>query len=99
MVPPVKCSVGVALRTESTLGEGAVWDAATQRLLWVDITQKRVGIFDPVSGRNQTLQLDSMVGTVVPTTRGDLLVALSEAVARLDRGTGRISKLRGPPEQ
>jgi sugar lactone lactonase YvrE len=96
MVPEVTASVEVALRAGARLGEGAVWDVATQRLLWVDITEKRVGIFDPRSGRNELLQLDSQVGTVVPTQSGNLLVALQEGVALLDRRTGRVSKLRCP---
>jgi sugar lactone lactonase YvrE len=86
----------VALRIDAMLGEGAIWDRTSERLLWVDILKKRVGIFDPQSGRNETLQLDSLVGTVVPTSRGDLLVALQEGVARLDRRTGRISAVRAP---
>jgi sugar lactone lactonase YvrE len=86
----------LALRTEAVLGEGALWDNARARLLWVDIVQMRVGLFDPVSGVNQTLQLDSKVGTVVPTSRGDLLVAVQEGVARLDPRTGQLSGLRRP---
>lgn len=86
----------IALRIAATLGEGALWDDATQRLLWVDITQKCVGRFDPISGANEVFQLDSMVGTVVGTTRGDLLVALQEGVARLDLTSGKVSDLRCP---
>ncbi|MSU49664.1 MAG: SMP-30/gluconolactonase/LRE family protein [Opitutus sp.] len=89
-------SAEIALRIEATLGEGALWDVATQRLLWVDITQKRVCRFDPVSGANEVFQLDAMVGTVVATTRGDMLVALQQGVARLDPKTGRVSDLRCP---
>jgi sugar lactone lactonase YvrE len=63
----------------------------------VDITQKRVGIFDPATGRNQNLQLDSRPGTVVPTIKGELLVALQEGVARVDADSGRCSASIRPP--
>lgn len=89
--------VEIALRIEATLGEGGIWDVARQRLLWVDITGKRVGIFDPASGRNQNLQLDSRPGTVVSTTKSDLLVALQGGVARLDPRTGKCSTAICPP--
>ena len=98
MVSTVKSQTDVALRIDATLGEGAIWDSAAQRLLWVDIIGKQVGIFNPATLENQMLQLDSMVGTVVPATRGDLVVALQQGIARLDRSSGRVSVPVCPPQ-
>lgn len=63
------------------LGEGAQWDAARQRLLWVDILNGRVfeGRLD--GDRVETTathQFEGMVGTVVPAADGSLLVAAQE---------------------
>jgi sugar lactone lactonase YvrE len=80
----------------ASLGEGALWDAASRRLLWVDILGKSVGLFDPVAGDNRSLQLESFVGTVVPAQGGDLMVAVREGFARLARTTGKVSGLRRP---
>jgi sugar lactone lactonase YvrE len=86
----------VALAAKATLGEGALWDAANNRLLWVDILEKRVGLFDPEKSSSRILQLDSFVGTVVTSAKGDLMVAIREGFARLDPSSGRISDLLSP---
>ena len=81
---------------QAMLGEGALWDGASRRLLWVDILGMRVGLFDPATGENRRIQLDSFVGTVVPAEKGDLMVAVREGFARVDRGTGALSGLKRP---
>jgi sugar lactone lactonase YvrE len=95
-LPRLNRPAELALAIEATLGEGAIWDAAAQRLLWVDITERRLMRFDPVSLTNEVFQLNSRIGTVVNTARGDLLIALQEGVARFDPRTGLVSDLRCP---
>jgi xylono-1,5-lactonase len=43
-------AVEVALSIRTQHAEGPTWDAATQRLWWVDIADERVHCFDPASG-------------------------------------------------
>ncbi len=92
----MKPTIELILDAQATLGEGALWDGTSQRLLWVDILEKRVGLFDPQTKGNSMLQLDSFVGTVVPTAGGGLMVAVREGFARLDRATGRLSRVDRP---
>jgi sugar lactone lactonase YvrE len=83
--------VDLILDSRATLGEGALWDDGSQRLLWVDILEKRVGLLDPSTLGNHFLQLDSFVGTVVPAAGDSLMVAVREGFARLDRTSGALS--------
>ena len=46
----IRVEVALSLRAEHA--EGPLWDAATSRLLWVDITGQRVHCFDPASGND-----------------------------------------------
>ncbi|TMR98786.1 SMP-30/gluconolactonase/LRE family protein [Nonomuraea basaltis] len=68
------------------LGEGPVWDAARQRLLWVDIVAGAVheGRLDngmvTATGRHA---FDSTVGAVAASADGDLIVAERATLTRL----------------
>jgi sugar lactone lactonase YvrE len=82
----------------ATLGEGAIWNAAVQRLQWIDIIGQRVFTYDPATGENRGYDVGQKVGTVVPRARGGLILALQEGFARLDADTGRVALLARPPE-
>lgn len=77
-----------------TLGEGPIWYEGV--LYWVDIVERRVHSYRPSTGRVQTMQLDSMVGTVVPRASGGLVVALETGFAFLDPETGAVTPITDP---
>ena len=60
------------------LGEGPVWDAQRQRVLWVDVVEGTV-LSGSLSGHGvveeSALHVDETVGAVVPAASGGLLVA------------------------
>ena len=66
----------VAAATRNQVGEGPVWMADEERLLWVDITRHLVQWFDPRSGGVQLLDVGRDVGAVAPTTWSGLVAAL-----------------------
>ena len=70
--------------------EGPLWDAATARLWWVDITGERVHCYDPVSGQDSSWNTHGQPGGVVLSTAGQPLVASPEGLARLDRSSGAL---------
>ena len=80
--------------TRATLGEGAIWYG--DKLYWVDITEKRVYIYDPKANSERVIQLDSMVGTVVPRQGGGLAVAIQTGFALLDPDTGKVTPIVDP---
>lgn len=75
------------------LGEGPVWDAPRQRLLWVDILGGSVfegrlaGDRVEITARHS---FDGMVGAVVPAVDGSLLVAAQERLVRILPGGERV---------
>lgn len=91
-----KRTISIALDARAGLGEGALWDARAQALLWVDIAGKSVSRFDPVDGKNRAWNLDTAPGAVVPSARGDWLVAVNGGIARLDCASGELSGLVAP---
>lgn len=81
-------SVEVALHVYAQHGEGPLWDAATARLWWVDITAERVHCFDPRSGSDTSWSTPGQPGGVVLDTAGEPVLATPEGLATLDRSTG-----------
>jgi sugar lactone lactonase YvrE len=69
------------------LGEGPVWDAATGRLIWVDILGRRVHQFSPEDDTDViVLETPSDVGAVAPRRNGGLVLALADGFWLLDAG-------------
>jgi len=81
----------LVLDAHAELGEGPVWDAARDRLLFVDIMRGRVHEFDPASGRDRVVDVGQPVGAVTPTTHGDWVIAARDGFFRVDPATGRTS--------
>jgi sugar lactone lactonase YvrE len=76
--------VEVAIRAEAKLGEGPRWDAATRRLLWVDIEAGALHLFDPSRDDDRAIPLGNRVGAAAPTEAGGILVALADRLAVVD---------------
>ncbi|MFD5404945.1 SMP-30/gluconolactonase/LRE family protein [Streptomyces griseorubiginosus] len=74
----------VAVRAEATLGEGPTWDAAGNRLLWIDILGARLHTYEPATGRRTVRVLDQHIGAAKPRANGGLVLNLRDGVAVLD---------------
>lgn len=75
------CNAGiqpVEQTPSANLGEGAVWHPEKEALLWVDITGGKVFMYKPEKGMIHNIDLESMVGTVVPSSGEFFAVAAQE---------------------
>jgi sugar lactone lactonase YvrE len=98
MIP--RFTARVATDTGYFLGEGPVWDAARQRLLWVDIMagdvhEGRLGDRIEVT---RTWSFEKSVGAVAVAADGDLLVAERETLTRVQGDGSRTLIARVLPE-
>ncbi|GGS93768.1 SMP-30/gluconolactonase/LRE family protein [Streptomyces chromofuscus] len=81
----------VAVRAEAALGEGPTWDAATGRLIWIDILNSRLHTYEPATGRRTTRTTHQHVGAAKPRANGGLVLNLRDGVGLLDPdGTYRV---------
>jgi sugar lactone lactonase YvrE len=64
------------------LGEGPTWDAAQQRLLWLDIDGQVLHQLDG-HGHHSSVSVDQRVSAVVPDVGGHLVAVAGLTVARL----------------
>lgn len=85
---PKTDEVELVIDSKSELGEGSLWDYRAGRLMWVDIKGKILNIYNPVTDLNKEMFTGQMVGTVVPTESGKVLVALQNGIYSFDPETG-----------
>ncbi|HWP99072.1 MAG TPA: SMP-30/gluconolactonase/LRE family protein [Vicinamibacterales bacterium] len=81
----------LVLDARATLGEGPVWDDRRQRLVWVDILERRVHRFDPASGRCESRTVPRPVGAAALAEDGSLLLAVQGGFAWLDFDADRYA--------
>jgi L-arabinonolactonase len=82
---------------QCSVGEGPVWDVATQLLYWIDILEKKVFRLDPATGQTQNWSVPSIIGSMAITQDGNAIVALANGVHRLDFATGECRMLASSP--
>ena len=97
-VKPTRTEVTCVLPAKAQVGEGPVWSVAEQRLYWADISGKRLNIFDPATGANQTFDLPELVTSIAPRAQKDagLILTLRSSFAFFDPKTGKLDKLAEP---
>lgn len=78
----------VEYAAEAVLGEGPVWDAITQQLYWIDIKSKTVFRYDPVSAKQQSWELNQMVGCIAVKDGENIVCALQDRIINLNTITG-----------
>ncbi|GBU08649.1 regucalcin-like protein [Bacteroidales bacterium] len=86
------------LDSKSVLGEGAIWHPSAQELYWVDIEQGFLHVYKPASRQNKTVALGQKVGTVVPSSSGNAIVALHDGIYRYRFAEKKLELIIPNPE-
>lgn len=68
------------------LGESPLWDAATGRLLWLDILRSQLLSTDPASGATEVVQLARRASAIAFDDEGGLVAAAGREIVGLDSG-------------
>lgn len=75
--------VKLVVNAKCILGEGPVWDWQRELLFWVDIETKCLFQYCPTTKKKNTWHFNEMIGSAVPTTRGNMLIALASGLSIL----------------
>ena len=92
-------ALGLAVALGSTrdgVGESPVWDGAAGRLLWVDITGRRLREIYPASGAARSWPMADFPTAVALAGPGRVALALAGGVALLDLGSGDLVPFASP---
>ena len=80
----------VVLKPRAAVAEGPVWDERTSRLVWVDIMNNAVHVFDPASGDDRAIDVGQPVGAAALRESGGLVLALRDGFAVMDDDLGEL---------
>ena len=75
---------------KAKLGEGAFWNHKTQELYWVDIVGNQFHIYNPSTKMDHSINMPSSIGTVVPYTNEEAIVALADGIYKVDIKSGEL---------
>ncbi|MFD2045268.1 SMP-30/gluconolactonase/LRE family protein [Ornithinibacillus salinisoli] len=85
--------VELVVDAKAILGEGPCWDVEQQRLYWVDIVEKKVFMFNPLTKENRSIQLEQHVGAIVPRNDQETVVALEDGFYLLNIESEEITQI------
>ena len=85
--------VKLVCQTNSTLGEGPLWDERYQVLIFVDIAGHLVYRLDPHTGVQNTWHFSEQVTSIVPASDGQYLCTCRQSLARLNLETSTIQPI------
>lgn len=79
-------------------GENPMWDEATGLLHYIDNVGRKVHMFDPQSGQARTLDMPSVITTLVLRAGGGAVVTLRTGIHFLDLDSGELTVIAPLPD-
>lgn len=90
--------VEVALDAHADLAEGPWWSYSDGVLLWVDVLAGDIHSFDPLTGKDRSINVGQPVGMVARRQSGGLVCAVRDGIGFVDFDSGTFD-LQAPVEQ
>jgi L-arabinonolactonase len=81
---------------KAQLGEGTYWDPATEALWWIDIYQKAIHRFDPLTRKTETHIAPELLGCLAVRASGGLVLTMASGFYFFDPATNRYDKITDP---
>ena len=89
-------SIDCLVDSQSTVGEGPLWDSRIDRLWWVDIPHGVIYRFNPSSGHNEHFAVGEPVGCMALRESGGLVLATKSGFYFYDAETGEKVAIADP---
>jgi len=89
-------SINCVVDSQSTVGEGPLWDGAINRLWWVDIPHGVVYRYNPATGHNEHFVVDEPVGCMALRESGGLVLAAKTGFYYYNADTGEKTPIADP---
>jgi sugar lactone lactonase YvrE len=78
------------------LAEGPVWDAKRKTICWIDILNGIIHQYSPGEKKHNAVEVHQMIGSFAFCTDGNIIAALQNGFAFIDRETGEIKMIADP---
>lgn len=91
--PAADSDVFVVHETRADVGEGPSWDAASDSLLFVDITPGIVYRHSPATGSTTAVRFGQEIGAAIPRAGGGVVLAARDGIGFGDETSGTIEWL------
>jgi sugar lactone lactonase YvrE len=93
MAPKITCVVA----SKDKLGEGCLWDAASQSLWWLDIARPtRIQRFTPATGEHKVWTSELLVTAIAGKKSGGFIVGGEDGVYNFDPASGAVTRFCKP---
>ena len=77
----------------AALGESPLWIAEEQALYFVDIVGQLLHRLNPATGEHRSWVMPGPLGCIAPTSSGDLIAGMGDAIYRIDLPSGHLTHL------
>lgn len=80
------------------LGEGPVWDAASNSILWLDILKGEIHQFNTNTKQHSIFTAGEMIGCIAPREQGGFIAGLESGIGFIDIENNEVKHIISPEE-